>query len=127
MLVIQTREMDKTDYINYLKSITDTFIKMMSDEEWYKPQYKELPDGTFVFESYITIDTVPDGPISYSPIIESDKELREKRERVQEAWVEERNKRGVKYLADNIITYKEFLKRNPQQDIYILDYTNKLI
>ncbi len=95
------------EYENYMKSITDRFMKILSDENNSIPSYKKLPNGEYEFGEYTFVDSIKE--IIYPIIGRSDAKSFSERTEVEQAWAKERNKRAIEFLQKNTLTFEQWL------------------
>lgn len=95
------------EYENYMKSITDNFMKILSDENDFMPSYKKLPSGEYEFGKITILSSVKEF------LWKGGTKSIEERTEVEQAWAKEKNKRAIEYLQKNTLTFQQWLK-----DIY---------
>lgn len=95
------------EYEIYMKSITDRFMQILSDEDKIMPSYKKLPSGEYEFANYTIMDSIKE--IIYPIIGKSDAKSFAERTEVEQAWAKEKNKRAIEFLQKNTITFEQWL------------------
>lgn len=99
------------EYEFYMKSVTDRFMRILSDENTLMPNYKKLSNGQYEFGNLSIIDSVKE---FFHPVIgKSDAQSFETRTEVEQAWAKERNRIAVEFLKKNTITFEQWF-----DDIY---------